>query len=169
MVDIILQPKFKWLRIAFFGVMFMALPAILDASFAAYMRYQLTNAPVNEYYENFGVVMSDVCYGDVVQGVTTHRVARNTDQGWKGEAVKELFRHDGETIVHISDKTVNTNFFIEVEKNGVHTREAAVPIVDVGTYHWEINIVNLYLPYGVVRHDVPPIITNTFEVKACNN
>ena len=156
-----------------FALFFMFIPAQGEKLYEAYQRQYYQNADIINFYENRGIIMADVCFQDTTQHVTTHRYANSTDTGWKAHAVKELFRNDGTTEnpswVNLSAHSVETGFFIEVDKNGVSTRETAFPLVDIGHYRWEITLDELYLPYGVIRYDVPTIITSSFFVKECIN
>lgn len=147
----------------------MLIPSMLSNSVEAYRKYRYESLPISAFYENLGVISSDVCVGDTEQFTFTERYARRTNNGWRAYTVKELFRHNEDgSIDHLSKYNVSREIFVESEKNGISSRSVAMPLLEAGEYHWEINITDLYLPLGVVRDDVPPIITNNFEVKECD-
>lgn len=166
MVKRILQPNFWPVRVALFAIAFMALPGLLSNTVNAYQTYRYETRPISDFYINTGIVMSDICYGDNVQSLTTTRQALGTDLGWQIDVIKTLVRHEPDgTYTEVYN--VGVNAFVEASKNGFITREHAIPVREVGTYHWELQITKLYLPHSVERLDVPLIRSTDFEIKSC--
>lgn len=149
------------------ALLFMILPGMISDSVEAVQKYPYTHKPIEEFYINKGIIMYDVCYGDTEQLLTTNRYALGTPYGWPIDVTKELFWvfDNGETQQVHSEIGFG---FVEVTKNGTSSRLQSIPVVPVGEYVWGIKITSLYLPYGVVREDVPPINSTTFKVIQCN-
>ena len=166
----ILDDKFKWIRVVVFACIFMFVPMVLEQVYISYEKIYYQTAPITNFYENIEVLSSDVCYGEQSQHTLTHRYARGTTLGWGARADKGMFMHVKGEIIHLQQYDVkDIDFFVEVDRNGVSSREVPMPILDPGEYHWEIYVTELYLPYGVVRYDVQQITGSTFRVIDCDN
>lgn len=158
----------KWYRVAFFAILFMVIPTILESAWTAYWRNFYQTAPISTFYEALAFEADNVCLGDTIQRVESTRYVRGTDSGWAADIIRELYKfNDTKTKAKVFEEQANV--FIENVPDGRSAREAAIPPLKIGVYQWEITIIRIYLPYNVVRVETPSLISNTFAVKDCNN
>lgn len=158
----------KWYRVAFFAVVFMVIPALLEQSFTSYWRHYYETAPISNFYEAMAFEAENICTGDITQDIKTVRFVNGTESGWAADIIRELYKvNDAKLKAKIYEE--NANVFIEKIPDGMSSREAAIPPLKAGVYQWEVVIIRLYLPYGVVRVTSPSLISNTFSVTDCGN
>lgn len=156
---------FSQLHGALIGAALMFLISVPLFSTASTLYYR--SMPVDTFYVNNGLYHEDVCFGDLIQTVSMNRFAYKTNTGWQIKYIKELFREDGDLLIHIANATQIGDAFVEISKNGTSTRESAIMLLPVGSYHWDTTVTHLYLPEDVVRKDVQTIKGQTFKVKKC--
>lgn len=167
-MNFLLKNKAKWYRVIFFGMLFMAIPALIEASWTAYWHNYYETAPISEFYKDVSFEAENLCFGNVTQSVENVRYVKGTDSGWAAYIIRELF------VIDVKNEktqvfTDSSAIFFEVIPDGINRREAAIPKdLPIGSYKWEITIIKLYLPYGVVRVTTPSLVSNLFAVKDCN-
>ncbi len=154
----LLKQEMRWYRAIIFAVIFMAIPSILESSWTAYQRYYYQNAPTME--------VGNVCLGDKVQHIDSVRFVYEMETGWSAEIIRELYKIYGTERKKVYDEAAS--IFIERIEDGKTARDAAIPLLKEGIYQWDITFVKLYLPYGVIRVDVPTLRSNSFSVINCN-
>lgn len=163
---VLLTQEARWARVIVFGLLFMLLPVVIQQSWEPYWQHYYQTAPIEDFYVAFSLEAENVCYGEITQNLVAYRKVYHTDTGWAAEVVRELQRVDSEgKHVKVYDETASV--FIENSEDGRAEREAVLPVVPVGNYHWDVVIVRLYLPFGVVREAIPTLTSNTFAVEDC--
>lgn len=162
----LLKAETKWFRVIVFAMVFMAIPAILEQSYASYQRHYYETQPIERFYKAVSLEAENVCVGTKVQNLKTVRYVYGTNTGWAVDIVRELYRIDP---LQERRKVYNesANIFVESVPSGIALREGAIPVVPTGLYQWDIALIRLYLPYGVVRVSAPRISSNTFAVAEC--
>ena len=163
----ILTKKAKWYRVAVFGVLFMVMPTILQGAWTAYRTYHYQTADISSFYEGIELQSDNICYGDTTQPISSVRYVHGTATGWKVDIVRELFRVEKNVSAKVYEESATA--FMEVLPDGKSYREAAIPVQPAGLYRWEINLVRIYLPYGVERVDLTPLIGNGFAIEDCED
>ena len=126
----------------------------------AYYKY----APIETFYQAGLLLAEDVTTCSETQTLISERVVKNTDTGYPAEVIRELslVTKNGTAEYFKESK----NVFVQVDGNGGNTRVQQLPDFLVeGEYFWVIYI-TLYVN-GVERNDVPPLISNIFNVTAC--
>lgn len=166
-MKLLLTQEAKWFRVAFFGVLFMLIPTILQSGWDAYWKHYYRTEPVETFYKAMTLEAENICVGDKTQKLTSVRFVYGTETGWAADVVRELQRVES-SGVHVKVYDEKASIFIQKEENGVVERETVFPDVKVGQYHWDITLVRLYLPYGVIRESVPVLTSNIFSVEECN-
>jgi len=164
-MNFLLTREAKWYRVVFFGIVFMLIPAVLQSAWAAYRTHHYQTAPMSNFYEGIELVSDSICFGDTTQKIETVRNIYGTKTGWKSDVVRELFRDEKSIRIKVFEDEASV--FLEKKEGGKVTRESALPVQPVGLYHWEVNFVRLYLPYGVIRVDAQPLIGNGFAIEEC--
>lgn len=163
----LLTPQAKWYRVLFFGVVFMVIPNLLQMTWDAYWKHYYQTADISNFYENVAVEASDVCFGDSKQHIESIRFVKGTDTGWPADIVRELYTVENNTVKSkVFDQYATV--FIENVPDGKVSREADLPPLPVGIYKWEISLIKLYLPYGIIRVDSPRLLSNNFTVTECS-
>lgn len=163
----LLTQEGKWARVAFFAVLFMLVPTLLQSSWDAYWKHYYRTAPIENFYESISLEASNICVGDTTQHLESTRFVKGTESGWAADIVRELYVI-GKNRVRAKVFEESADVFIEVIPDGQNAREAAIPALSTGVYQWEITIIRLYLPYDVVRVATPSLTSNTFSVEDCN-
>lgn len=163
----LLKAEAKWARVIVFAMVFMAVPAILEQSYASYQRHYYESQPIEAFYEAFSLEAENICVGEKIQTLKSVRYVHGTETSWAADIVRELYKVEvGQDRSKVHEESANV--FIENVPDGIATREAAIPVVDAGLYQWDIALIRLYLPYGVVRVNVPSLNSNVFAVVECN-
>lgn len=162
----LLKQEMRWYRAIIFAVLFMAIPSILESSWTAYQRYYYQSAPIETFYQAITIEVGNVCLGDTVQHIDSVRFVYKTETGWAAEIVRELYDVETDKRIKVYDEAAS--IFIEKIESGKSARDGAIPVLSEGVYQWDITFVKLYLPYGVVRVDVPTLRSNAFTVLDCN-
>ena len=138
--------------ILYFGSFVYAYTKVLFYTYADISNFFLVNSFVAE----------DVCYGDTKQTLKLDRSVYRNDIGYKAVVIKELGEQTSNGIVKVYDEIVSP--FIQASPE-FQILEQSIPVIQTGTYQW------IFYPTldigGVQRADVPPIISNYFEVKNC--
>lgn len=162
----LLKQEMRWYRAIIFAVIFMAIPSILESSWTAYQRYYYQNAPIETFYKAITMEVGNVCVGDKIQQVDAVRFVYETETGWAAEIIRELYNVNTDKRKKVYDEAAS--IFIDKIEDGKTARDAAIPLLKEGIYQWDITYVKLYLPYGVIRVDVPTLRSNSFSVINCN-
>jgi hypothetical protein len=166
-MNYLISEKGKWWRVTIFALLFMLVPQIVETSWSAYLKHYYQTADISTFYQAVSLEAENICHGDTTQYLKSIRFVNGTETGWAADIVRELKEvYPTGARAKIFDESANV--FIEAKEGGVSERKAAVPLVDVGLYQWEITVVKLYLPYNIVRTDSPSLVSNTFAVKNCN-
>lgn len=166
-MKLLLTQEAKWFRVIFFGVLFMLIPTILETSWNSYWKHYYQTEPIETFYRGVSLEVENICFGDITQHFTSVRYVSGTDTGWAADVVRELQKVD-KAGNHVKLYDEKASVFIEKKENGRADREGVIPVVPVGQYHWDITLVRLYLPYGVIRESAPVITSNNFSVEECN-
>lgn len=132
----LLKAEAKWLRVVVFAMVFMAIPAILEQSYASYQRHYYETEPIETFYKAMSLEAENICYGDKVQVLKSVRYIHGTETGWAADIVRELNRIEvGDKRSKIHEESANV--FIENVPDGIAVRDAAIPVVDTGLYQME--------------------------------
>lgn len=127
-------------------------------------NFYYSNAPISWFYENGGLVVSDVCLGSLEQDVQSVRFVKGTIIGYRAVVIRELGEIENDTFVKIHEERVEP--FIEFIPNGVSYRTQRLPFeLDEGQYQWLLY--PSIIIQGVTRADIPPIESNIFNVVDC--
>lgn len=165
-MSFLFRPENKLYRIFAFAIVFMAIPLILEQSYASYQRHYYETEPIETFYKAVSLDADNICTGTKVQNLKSVRYVSGTETGWAIDIVRELYRIEelGERRkVHEE----SANVFVENIPSGIALREGAIPLMEAGVYQWDIALIRLYLPYGVIRTDSPRLTSNTFAVADC--
>lgn len=157
--------EYKWIRVAFFAVLFILLPSVLDGAWHGYWRYHYQTADITDFYEAISLEVGNVCVGQKIQQSNSVRFVYGTDTGWQADIVRELQKLENEKAIKVFEQSANV--FIEKVPDGQVHREIALPELEKGLYRWDITVVKLYLPYGVERVITPTLKSNIFAVDDC--
>jgi len=145
-----------------FVLVFMALTVLSFLHNQAQQTWW-TYADISNFYQAQEVHVANVCVGDTTQKVNSIRFVYGTDTGYPAVVVKELFLVDAGRSRVASE--VSTPF-IEVDEDGMVKRIQRLPDDLIsGDYLWV-----LYLTINIhgIERDVPPIESNLFTVRKCD-
>ena len=121
----------KWYRVIFFAMVFMALPIILEQSYASYQRHYYETAPLEDFYKAVSLEAENVCHGTKVQALKSVRHISGTDTGWAVDIVRYLYRLEPDNI-RVKVHEESANIFVEKVPSGISLREGAIPVVQQG-------------------------------------
>jgi len=130
---------------------------------ATSLYYQ--HADISNFYVPNNLVASDICFGDKTQMIGSDRGVFKTETGYKAVLIRELSRVENNVDIKIYEEQVTP--FFEKRTPGIHWREQQLPfLLQEGDYRWALYpTIDVH---GVIRTDVPPLISNTFNVTPCD-
>lgn len=153
-----------WLRDYLLNVLIVL--AILSGGSFVYQQsweYYYTHAPIETFFESHGLFVSDICFGENEQNIVSTRFVKGTDTGYPAYVIRELFLVERGMQTKVYDEYAQP--FVEYSPAGTVTRIQQLPDLRPGSYQWAIKV--SIVVGGVVRDDVPLILSNIFQVKRC--
>jgi hypothetical protein len=151
------------LNIAINFIIALALVSVVSAAIPRAERLYYKYADIDNFYVATTIEAPDVCVGDATQRLISDRRVLKTDVGYNAYVVRELFLLGSDTSEEYYKESKDT--FIQASTNGSNPRTQHLPTMKVGQYIWVLYI-TLYVN-GVERNDVPPLLSNTFNVTLC--
>lgn len=159
----------------FFGAIFTMVVSIGVTAFAYNNIHELILVEKIKYYQEedidtffkLGYIQAnDACVGDNLHTWTSERyINPEFPYGLQAALSRELFRVKGEGQL---GKVYDEYAIVQIEqRDGPGTRSQFLPSdLTEGKYRWNVASI-LYLPYNVMRTDVPISESTIFSIKKC--